>query len=101
MLVAAFTNTFYCRYPTFGCFMLSCRGDGKRALELAAANGFPRVGWTLMCHGALAVPVWVSRDESQVSSQEATAAGRQSALPAQPLPSMLVCHAVQSNESPW
>jgi hypothetical protein len=40
-----------------------CRVDGSRALELAAVKGFARVGWTLLCHGALAVPEWMRKGQ--------------------------------------
>lgn len=80
---------------------MTCRVDGARALELAASKGFARVGYTLMCHGALAVPDWLRRGEPRCpdgthipftalpKTQVATAS------------EMLVCDAVRCADAPW
>jgi len=77
---------------------LSChaafRLDGARPLDIAGHDGQARVGWTLLCHGAQAVPMWELE-------------GARSSLPhVRPtthsmMPRMLVCNAVQCEDPPW
>jgi hypothetical protein len=77
--------------------LMSCRADTLRALDVAAAKAFPRVGWTLMCHGGRAVPEWMSQGKPPPTP-------RAEAFPGGLIwfkPEMLVCNAVQCADAPW
>jgi hypothetical protein len=81
--------------------LLPNRADGLRALDVAAAKMHCRVGWTLLCHGALAVPEWMRRGEPRCP--DAAAHVPLSSLPLEQVAvasEMLVCNAVQCADVP-
>jgi hypothetical protein len=84
------------------CYLVqTCRADGARALEVAAGHAFSRVGWTLMSHGALAVPQWMSKGEPRLPDGTHLAFESIKVEQACFATEMLVCQAAQSNALPW
>jgi hypothetical protein len=81
--------------PVFCVYTYSA--DGLRPLEFAASWKFARVGWTLLCHGAQAVPQWMRRGEPPPARPKDEDEGSEGPLG----PQKLVFLAVKSGDAPW
>jgi hypothetical protein len=90
-----------CQTSPGSCIVLSCRADGARALDVAAAKGRCLLGWTLMCHGALAVPDCTSDGGPRLFAGNDPPNDVQPPVPSLATASLLMCHAVQSQQTPW
>jgi hypothetical protein len=89
------------RHQSCGLLVFTYRADGARALEIAAAAKQPRVGWTLLCHGAQAVPKWARKDGPRTSSGGHIAFESMDAKQAELASELLVYHAVSCDDAPW